>query len=92
MTVKYTTVESKHFIVTSKCDKTNPKQLWKCERNNKKNYIKLVQSGRYLHNDRKFGKYVTAEPIPWSMAKTWTRYGSKQDVCSQGNLHFTNKI
>ena len=72
-----------------KCDKSDPKQLWKCEKSNQENYIKLVQSGKYLHHGDLGTHYVTAKPDDRSL--TWARYGSKQDLCSKGNLNFTNK-
>ena len=82
MTDDYVTEQKMHFVVMKKCDKSNLKQLWKCERINQNNYIKSKQSDRYLR-DGEHGDYVTAGHIHWDVAQTWRRYGSTQDVCSQ---------
>ena len=93
MTDDYVTPRGTHFVVMKKCDNSNLKQLWKCERIHQNNYITLKQSHRYLCYGE-YRNYVTAGHSHWLWARVWwTRYGSKQDVCSQGNLilNFTKK-
>ena len=90
----FVTPRDTHFVVMKKCDNSNLKQLWKCERINQNYHFELKQSHRYLYYGE-YQNYVTTRHIDWFRERVrWTRYGSKQDVCSQGNLilNLTNKI
>ena len=83
MTDNHVTADKIHFIVMKKCDLSNTKQLWKCERIHGGNYIKTTQSDRFLRFGGKYQTFATAGHIHWQESQTWARYGSKQDVCSQ---------
>ena len=92
MADNHVTADATHFIVMNKCDKNNAKQSWRCERIQGRNYIETIQSNRYLR-DGQYLNYVTAGQVHRSVASKWARYGSKQGICSQGNMifNFTKK-
>jgi hypothetical protein len=68
-----------------KCDESNQKQAWRCETIHKEKYIQPKQSGRYMY-DGDYGNYVTTKTIHWQSALKLRRFGTTQDVCSQGSL------
>ena len=59
-----------------KCDINDRKQLWECVGND----IVQRQSGRYMYG---YGLHVTTTTTS-SDATKWKRYGTKENVCSQG--------
>ena len=84
--VYITNILSHNFVVLKKCYANNQKQQWKCGGYNKK-YIQLLAK-LYLHDVyMDYGKddYMTVKYL-WSDTAEWTRYDTKNDVCSQGNL------
>ena len=44
-----------------------------------------MQSDRYLRYGTLYRTYVMVGRMSWFVIPTWARYGSKQDVCYQGN-------
>ena len=73
-----------NYIVLKECGRNN-KQRWKCGEQNKK-YIQLLinpyQDTVYLdygHDDFVTIRYARDYPAQW------TRYGTQENVCSQGN-------
>ena len=85
MTNDHTTADNIHFVTMKKCDESNQKQAWRCETIHKEKYIQPKQSGRYMY-DGDYGNYVTTKTIHWQSALKLRRFGTTQDVCSQGSL------
>jgi hypothetical protein len=70
-----------HYVTMKKCNRTDQKQFWDCERKNNNELIRQTQSGRYMHYGE-YGEYVTTRNIS---SDVWARFGSGKQVCSQGN-------
>ena len=73
-----------HFVRMKKCNRTDRKQLWECERKNNNELIRQTQSGRYMYYGE-HGEYVTTSSINWDVAPQWARFLSGKLVCSEGN-------
>jgi hypothetical protein len=84
MTDDHVTKRGTHYVILKKCDKSNQKQVWICETHNE-NYMKLKQSDRYMYYGYN-GNYVTTKRVHWQSALKLRRFGTTQDVCSQGSL------
>ena len=77
-----------NFVVLKECYRNNKKQQWKCGKFNKK--YTLVNADRFdVYMDFEVNDYVTTVTYWWSGTAQWTRYDTKNDVCSQG--HFKNQ-